>query len=75
MIVLNVRFMDDDFEVALKMFGIGILFFIIIIVVVFLTSSQTGNIAGYSITMPGIAWIGVPAFLVLVLILYVKNRM
>ena len=41
----------------------------------FIISPQTGNIAGYQITMPGIAWIGVPIFLILVLILYVKNRM
>ena len=41
----------------------------------FLTTTQTGNIAGYQINMPGIAWIGVPAFSILVLILYVKHRL
>ena len=41
----------------------------------FIISPQTGNIAGYQITMPGISWIGVPIILVIVLILYVKNRM
>jgi len=41
----------------------------------FLISPQTGNIAGYPITMPGIAWLGVPIILIIVMILYAKNRM
>ena len=40
----------------------------------FLINTQTGNIAGYQISMPGIAWIGVPAFSILALIIYVKNK-
>ena len=48
--------MDDDPENTLKIFGLVFIFFIVIILVIFLTSSHTGNIAGYSITMPGIAW-------------------
>ena len=40
----------------------------------FLINIQTGNIAGYQISMPGITWIGIPAFSILALIIYVKNR-
>ena len=67
--------MDDEFKIFVGMVGLAVLVFSGLIILNFLTSSQTGQIAGYSISMPGIAWVGVPAFIVLVLILYAKNRM
>ena len=67
--------MDDEFKILAGMVGLVLLVFFVLIILNFLTSSQTGQIAGYSIIMPGIAWVGVPAFSVLVLILYVKSRM
>ena len=67
--------MDDEFKIFAGMVGLAVLVFSGLIILNFLTSSQTGQIAGYSISMPGIAWVGVPAFIVLVLILYAKNRM
>ena len=69
-------FSDDE------SFNIFVIFMVLIfgifggmILLHFLTSPQTGDIGGYSITMPGIAWIGLPAFAIIALILYVKNRM
>ena len=67
--------MDDEFKIFAGMVGLAVIVFSGLIILNFLTSSQTGQIAGYSISMPGIAWVGVPAFIVLVLILYAKNRM
>lgn len=66
---------DDSFNIVIMLILSMCGFFGIFIILHFLTTSQTGNIAGYSITMPGIAWIGVPAFAIITLILYVKNRM
>jgi len=70
---------DDEYFRAIKYFIIlvclGLVFLIVMILSNFLFNPQTGNVAGYPITMPGIAWIGVPAFLLLILILYTKNRM
>ncbi|MFA4934345.1 MAG: hypothetical protein WC568_00770 [Candidatus Methanoperedens sp.] len=45
-----------------------------ILLVMFLITPQTGNIAGYSITMPGIGWVGVAAFAVIALFLFFKHR-
>ena len=67
--------MNEDSDAVIKIIGLVILFLLGILIVDFLVSSQTGNIAGYQITMPGIAWIAVPAFVIIVLILYAKNRM
>lgn len=67
--------MSEDSEVFIKIFVLTILFFFGLLIIDFLVSPHTGNVAGYPIIMPGIAWIGVPAFLIIVLILYVKNRM
>jgi hypothetical protein len=66
---------DDSFKIVIILFLLMCGFFGILIVLHFLTTPQTGDIAGYSITMPGIAWMGVPAFAIITLILYVKNRM
>ncbi|MBP1908446.1 hypothetical protein [Methanolobus bombayensis] len=69
-------FSDDE------SFNVFVIFLVVIfgvfggmILLNFLTTPQTGDIAGHSVTMPGIAWIGLPAFAIIVLILYVKNRM
>lgn len=67
--------MPDEFEIVLKMFGAAVIVIIAFAFVDFLISPHIGSIAGYSINMPGIAWVGVPAFIVLILILYAKNRM
>lgn len=64
---------DDSYVIWMILFFVGL--FIVVVILNFLTSPQTGNIAGYQITMPGLAWIGVPAFAILALILYAKNRM
>ena len=70
---------DDEYFIVIKCFIIlvcvGLVFLIAMLLLNFLFNPQTGNVAGYPITMPGIAWIGVPAFLLLILILYTKNRM
>ena len=50
-------------------------FIVILEIVNFLTTPQTGNIGGYPITMPGFTWVGMAAFFVVSLILYVKSRM
>jgi len=66
---------DESFKAVVIMFVFTAAFIGIMIILDFLTSSQTGNIAGYTITMPGVAWIGVPIFGIITLILYVKKRM
>lgn len=45
-----------------------------VIFVLFLITPHTGNIAGYSITLPGIGWVAVAAFSVLALFLFFKHR-
>jgi hypothetical protein len=47
---------------------------VVIFIVLFLITPHTGNIAGYSITLPGIAWVGVAAFAVIALFLFFKHR-
>lgn len=66
---------DDSLTVVVWMFLIAGGFLFLIVILKFLTSPQTGSIAGYPITMPGFAWIGLSAFAILALITYVKNRM
>jgi len=79
--VLKSDFMngDDEYFKVIKWFVIILVVsFLVLIVTIFLNflfSPQTGNVAGYPITMPGIAWIGVPVFLIIVLIVYAKYRM
>jgi hypothetical protein len=62
---------DDPFKMILLIFG----FFGVIILLNFLITPQTGEIGGYSITMPGISWIGLSAFAIMALILYVKKSL
>lgn len=70
---------DDEYSKVIKWFAILVVSFLVFLIVMiflnFLFSPQTGNVAGYQITMPGIAWIGVPVFLIIVLIVYAKYRM
>ncbi|HEY9205285.1 MAG TPA: hypothetical protein VIO58_05135 [Candidatus Methanoperedens sp.] len=54
--------------------AIGGIIVIAVLLVLFLISPQTGNIAGYSITMPGIGWLGLAAFAVIALFLFFKHR-
>jgi hypothetical protein len=65
---------DDDSSIIWMIF-IALGFVLLVVIIDFLTSPQTGSIAGYPITMPGFAWIGLSAFAILALITYVKNRM
>lgn len=70
--------MDGDENPLKIVFIIALIVFAFIgglIFLDFLVHPQTGNIAGFPITMPGVAWVGVPIVLVIVLILYVKSRM
>jgi hypothetical protein len=62
---------DDPFKMILLIFG----FFGVIILLNFLITPQTGEIGGYSITMLGISWIGLSAFAIMALILYVKKSL
>ncbi|MFH1105859.1 MAG: hypothetical protein V1731_01440 [Candidatus Aenigmatarchaeota archaeon] len=40
----------------------------------FLASPATGRIAGYTITMPIVGWIGIAALLVFSVIVYIRRR-
>ncbi|MDW7776253.1 MAG: hypothetical protein SCH39_07975 [Methanosarcinales archaeon] len=64
----------DELRIVIIMFLVAFAFLGGLLLLDFFISPQTGNIAGYPITMPGIAWLGVPIFLIIVMILYVKNR-
>ncbi|WP_440955361.1 hypothetical protein ACSAZK_17875 [Methanosarcina sp. Mfa9] len=66
---------DDSLTLVVWMFLIAGGFLSLIVLLKFLTSPQTGSIAGYPITMPGFAWLGLPAFAILILVIYAKNRM
>lgn len=52
----------------------GALFVLALFLVMFLITPHTGNIAGYSITLPGIAWVAVAVFAVIALYLFFKYR-
>lgn len=66
---------DEAIRIFFLMILVGVGALVVAVVLNFLTSSQTGNIAGYPVTMPGVAWLGVPVVGMITLILYVKNRM
>lgn len=55
--------------------GLGIMAALFIMVVLFfLSQPNTGNIAGYEVTMPNIGWMGFGVFAVIALFLFFKHR-
>ena len=57
-----------------NIFVIAVAAVLAFILLLFLITPQTGSIAGYPITMPGIGWVGLAAFAVIALFFFFKHR-
>ena len=64
---------SDDRSIILAVF-LGFGAFAAIVLLVWLTSPQTGYIAGYRITVPGIAWLAFAVFAVYFLVQWVNGH-
>ena len=60
--------------IAITMVTLGFFAFIIIVFGEYLTKLQTGVIAGYEFTIPGIAWVFLPIVIVLYLLYKLKSK-
>jgi uncharacterized membrane protein len=66
--------MDDSDRAGFFMFFLAIGFVLILIVINWLSTPTEGQIAGQTIRMPMVGWVGFAAFAVLAIFLYFRYR-